>query len=214
MRHEPSDRKQSPQAKEWYETIFGAFHELTTDQILKDRETGDSNSIRFSREAQEVFVSWITNKENAIREGLYPRLLASHASKYTTLFASLSLIFHLIFFFEGKTEVSEEISVHAANLARKWCDYFFHHARRTLSESKPYPLAVRALALLISNGELKDGSSLSALHERKHLHLRDVKETREALEFLAGKKIVRLVGEGNAELIRINPHASTSQSSL
>jgi hypothetical protein len=201
------DRAPNAQAKEWYETIFSAFHGLTTDQILQDWKPGDSNAIRFSADAQEEFISWITVKENAIREGKYPRLLASHISKYTTLFASLALVFHIILVFEGKTEISHEISIHASRLARKWCDYLFHHARRTLTEVKSYPLPVRQLASLILKKEVADGILISDFEKLDSVHLRDQKSKRKALKFFEDKKLIRLDDSGPRQKIRINPYA-------
>ncbi|HYX32613.1 MAG TPA: DUF3987 domain-containing protein [Oligoflexus sp.] len=200
------DRGANPTAKEWYETIFGAFHELKTEDVIKDWQAGQSNSIRFSAEAQEVFIAWITEKENAIREGKYSRLLASHVSKYTTLFASLALVFHIVLFFEGKTEDPDQVSIHAAQLARKWCDYLFHHAHRTFSDIKSHPLPARSIAHQILIGEVKDGTLVSALQSQKNLHLHDAKERRKALKYLAEKKLIRVVGVGDAERIRVNPH--------
>lgn len=214
INHEPTmapwryvDCEANPEARQRYHSIFERFHSLSTGDIIAGWKPGDLNAIRFSREAQELFVAWMTEKENAIREGRFSQLLASHVSKYTTLFSSLALIFHLILYFEGKTERSDEISLHATSFARKWCEYLFHHALRTFSQVKPYPLPVRAIACLISNGGIKDSSPVSALQNGNYLHLQDPKQIRNALHFLVDKKLIRLHGSGVDERIYVNPHA-------
>jgi hypothetical protein len=201
------DRAPNPQAKSWYDTIFGAFHELRTDQILENWKPGESNAIRFDADAQDEFVSWITAKENAIREGEYPRLLASHISKYTTLYASLALVFHIILFFEGKTEISHEISIHASKLARKWCDYLFHHARRTLTDVKSYPLPVRQFASMVLNNQIKNGALLLDVERIKSLHWRNGRDRKKALKFFEEKKLIRIEESGRQQKIRFNPYS-------
>jgi hypothetical protein len=212
INHEPPlelwryvDNQKNEKARDLYFGIFEAFDEMTGTEILDNPNKGTVNAICFSAEAEKIFINWITAKENQIRQEGFPRALASHLSKYTSLFASLSLIFHLIFHFEGCGFDPTEIGVEATMLAKRWCDYLSAHAERTFLGKKSHPLAVRTLAKLILTGKLKDRTTTADILKGSHTHIPNEKALQQALKYLADRNIIRVESNQSTEIIRVNP---------
>lgn len=201
--HKPRNEK----AREFYHGIFNALHDMTTADIIPGYCEGFSNAICFSEKAEEIFFTWLDEKENEIREEGFPRILAAHLSKYTSLFASLSLIFHLVLYFEGACSDPNEIGEAATKLAKKWCDYLSAHARRTFLSLKSHPLAVRTLAKLILQRKIVDRTSFAEVLSGSYKHLPDEVALRQAVKYLADRQILRVERQGRCDLIRLNPRA-------
>lgn len=82
---------------------------------------------RFTPEAQQLFVDWLTELEDKLQgNDLHPALV-SHLAKYRSLMPSLALLFELA---DGGAET---VSLMHARQAAAWCDYLESHARRVYS---------------------------------------------------------------------------------
>jgi hypothetical protein len=204
------DRKPVEQAYELYEGLFEEFYRFKTSDIIPDWREGDSKAIPFSDDARAIFVPWLVEKENSIRDNDYPPVLASHYSKYTSLFCSLALIFHLILVFEEVTTDKWRVSKHAAELAKRWCDYLALHAHKTFSRSDSYyDPAVRSFANKIRSGDIIDGMTRRDIQNSGFPHLKSPKKLDRALEELCRLNVIKLEDSlersNGSKVIRINP---------
>jgi len=92
--------------------------------------------LRFSDEAQEVFIAWYEDLEFRIRRGDLGSLLAGHLSKYRSLMPSLAGLFEIasrrLGGFEGFDGGQEICRISTSNtvLAMRWCIYLEDHAHR------------------------------------------------------------------------------------
>lgn len=88
--------------------------------------------LRFSHEAQELFVDWLKELEEKVRGNeLHPALI-SHLSKYRKLMPALSLLFEMATQAVDAGE-AETVSLVHTQMAAAWCDYLESHARRVYS---------------------------------------------------------------------------------
>jgi putative DNA primase/helicase len=113
--------------------------------------------LRFCPDAQDLFVSWLSELEAKVRsDDLHPAL-RSHLSNYRSLMPSLAALFELAdrvihgsVGFVGSALGSLpviEVSLEHAQQAAGWCDYLETHARRMYScMTTPALLAARELA--------------------------------------------------------------------
>jgi DNA primase len=204
------DRKPVPEAYEIYERMFRAFHDFDTADIVANWKEGDPRIIKFSDEAREIFIPWLEEKENRLRESEYSPVLTSHYSKYTSLFCSLALIFHLVLVFEGTISEKNQISKLAAELAKRWCDYLSLHAHKTFSKSDSYyDPAVRSLASKIRSGGITDGMTKRDVQNSGFPHLKNPKKLERALDELCRLNVIKLEDSlersNGSKVIRINP---------
>jgi hypothetical protein len=87
----------------------------------------DPHRFRFSAEAQELFVAFITELEGKLHSrDVHPAML-SHLAKYRSLMPSLALLFEIA---DGGAEL---VSLSHARQAAAFCDYLESHARRVYS---------------------------------------------------------------------------------
>jgi len=117
------DRKPDPQAKERFSQLFYWLHglELGTD------ENGHPPAWRFTAEAQELFIEWMTEINLECRSGNLPPLMAEHLMKMPKTVGSLALLFALI---EGD---DGEVGKIATARALEWADFLRSHAERLYS---------------------------------------------------------------------------------
>ncbi len=204
------DRKPIPEAYEIYERMFRAFYDFDTQDFIPGWKDGDPRTIKFSDEAREIFIPWLEEKENRLREAEYSPVLTSHYSKYTSLFCSLALIFHLVLVFEGTTGDRAEISRIAAEMAKRWCDYLALHAHKTFSKSDSYyDPAVRSFASRIQSGGIVDGMSRRDIQSAGFPHLKNPKKLDRAIDDLCRLNVLKLEDSleraNGSKIIRINP---------
>jgi putative DNA primase/helicase len=83
--------------------------------------------LKFFEDAQLLFITWLTELEQKVRDGELHPALASHLAKYRSLMPALAAVFELTD--DGTAEVSLEHAKQAAEL----CDYLESHARRIYS---------------------------------------------------------------------------------
>ncbi|MVM36335.1 DUF3987 domain-containing protein [Spirosoma sp. HMF4905] len=116
---------------------------------------------RFDEQAQQVFKDWLVKWETQVLPN-ESGLLQEHFTKYRSLVPSLALIFHVLNCESNPVEASEApkrlVSIEAARMAIRWCEYLQSHARRiyglldTVSAT-----AAKELLRHLKKGDLKDG---------------------------------------------------------
>jgi putative DNA primase/helicase len=90
-------------------------------------DPSDPHRFRFSPDAQELFVAFLTELEGKLRStDLHPAMV-SHLAKYRSLMPALALLFEIG---DGGTE---SVSLRHAQQAAAFCDYLESHARRVYS---------------------------------------------------------------------------------
>ena len=112
------DRAPRPEAISNAQQIYHRLTHLDAAQPLR---------FRFDRDAQELFVAWLTDLEGKLRGvGLHPALV-SHLAKYRKLMPALALLFELA---DGSVE---NVSLEHARQSAAFCDYLESHGRRIYS---------------------------------------------------------------------------------
>ncbi len=84
--------------------------------------------MRFSEEAQELFISWLHELQEKLSNHDDSPVIREHFGKYRSLMPSLALQFHLIDIADGMS--SSPVSLSAAQMAADWCEYLESHSRR------------------------------------------------------------------------------------
>jgi len=160
----------------------------------------------FSMDAQHVFIDWLTELEEKIRNEENP-LMVEHLAKYRSLMPSLALIIHLIEVAAGnaKGDVSKKAALQAAG----WCVFLKLHARRIYGlVGDVNQRAAAELAEKIKKKKLQDGFSVRDVY-RNEWHLLNTKElTQAACEELIEANWLRkhISEEGKTrDLFFINP---------
>lgn len=128
-------------------------------------EHAETPAFRFSDDAQAVFVDWLTDLENRLRGADEHPILVEHLGKYRGLMPSLALIFHLVEIAAGAP--GGPVTLEAARLALRWCDYLEQHARRVYGlVIDAHSRAPAELAARVRKGQLRDGFSLRDVYRR------------------------------------------------
>ena len=86
----------------------------------------------FDDGAQCFFVAWFTQLETRLRFDRPEPRHARHLSRFRSLLPSLALIFHLIDSVDDGGEIArlQPVSLAAARMAARWCEYLERHAER------------------------------------------------------------------------------------
>ncbi len=170
--------------------------------------------LRYEDNAQAFFDEWRMDLEVTLRSNKIEHpALEAHLSKYRSLMPSLSLIFHLIDYCDGKTTKTNSISLHSAQLAAAWCSFLLEHAKRI------YGIAIRSeirkaktIANYLQKSNLPDPFTVRDIYRRGWSGLttpQDCSEPLELLEDLNWIKSSRLpsTNDGGRPTIiyRINP---------
>lgn len=111
------DRWPNTEAKNRAYKVFQQFAAIPYD--------GETQPIRFSREAQIIFNNWYSELMARVRgDGLSPQL-ESHLSKYPSLLPSIALVFHI-----AESCPDGAVGKNAVIRAIGWAEYLESHARR------------------------------------------------------------------------------------
>src|SRR5262249_15075557 len=91
--------------------------------------------LRFQPGAQKFFDQWREGLEKQLRSSEDNAAVEAHLSKYRSLMPTLALLFHLLDIADGRVQRHwqssvQDVSLEAAQLAVKWCDFLSDHARR------------------------------------------------------------------------------------
>ena len=113
------------------------------------QEEGDLPYLRFTPEAQVIFIEWRTELEHRLRGDSLAPMMESYLAKYRSLIPSLALLIHLADV--GYGPVSEDALTRACG----WGDYLESHARRIYAPAlSPDIEAAGDLAEHIRRGDL------------------------------------------------------------
>lgn len=168
-------------------------------------------ALRFSAEAQELFIAWLNDLMARVRtkEIKAAPAFGAHLGKYPSLFATLALLFHLVGVADGRTH--GPVSVDAAHLAADWCEFLEQHARKVYApELNGEVLAAHVLAEKIKQGQILDGQSLRDIYRRGWTELRTAEQVAGALAVLCQANWARVEllendGARPSEIIRLHP---------
>lgn len=145
------DRKPDPEAEQDY---HAAFQRLEALNIGTTREPA---LLRFSPEAQDLFIEWMTDLQCEARSGKLSEAFEAHLLKMPKTISSLALIFQIL---SGDVR---EIEQPALLQALAWADYLHSHALRLYACGT---VAAETAALLI----LDRRSSLPASFTLRDVH--------------------------------------------
>ncbi len=128
---------------------------------LLELDAKNPRRLRFTSDAQELFVTWLSELEEKLRSGeLHPALI-SHLSKYRKLMPALSLLFELAAQAADGRGV-DTVSLEHAKMAAGWCEYLEPQARRVYScIVSPQMRAARELADKIKKRQIGVNGSFS-----------------------------------------------------
>ena len=111
--------------------------------------------MRFSEEAQELFIAWLHELQEKLSNPDDSPVIREHFGKYRSLMPSLALQFHLIDIADGMS--SGPVSLSAAQMAADWCEYLESHSRRIYGMAEDITArAAGSLAKKILAGKLDD----------------------------------------------------------
>jgi Protein of unknown function (DUF3987) len=164
-------------------------------QRLAGMDVASPLRLKFARDAQTLFVDFLTDLENRIRGNDLSPAMKAHLSKYRSLMPSLALLFTLA---DGQTDC---VPLEQAKRAAAWCEYLETHARRVYaSSSPPEQDAARTLARHLAKGwKAREGRfTLRDVYRNQWAGLGKTDEARKALEVLLEWEWVRLAASGEA----------------
>ena len=118
-----TDRAANPNARARYYKAF----EYLQDLDLPGSREDDPPCLRFTTEAQALFIEWMEDLHAEARGDDIPEAMQSHLLKMPKTVAGLALLFELL---EGGTEAVGEM---ATGRALGWGDYLRGHANRLYS---------------------------------------------------------------------------------
>jgi hypothetical protein len=122
------DRPPNPAIEAQVSRIFETLVELDAANPLR---------FRFSADAQELFIAWLTDLEAKLRSSDLHPALVSHLSKYRKLMPALALLFELADRVGAGTDFTNSsdlrVTLDHAKQAAAFCEYLESHAGRIYS---------------------------------------------------------------------------------
>lgn len=190
------------------------FERLANLEPLKiGADPGDLGSppfLRFSPDAQGVFIDWRIELENRIRskEMEATPAFGQHMAKYRKLVPALALLFHLVEAVD--TGSNGPVSLPALKLALAWAEFLELHAKKLYAaELRRGAAAAQALSERILAGAVKDCMTVRDLVRREWSGLRTSGRVYEAVEILQRHFWLRCeeidTGGRPSEVIRLHP---------
>ena len=116
------DRAPNQQAKEKYYAVFEMLHELHFNALSEE-----PYYFRFTDGAQQLFIAWMKEIQDAARNPDIHPALESHMLKMPQTIAGLALLFEII---DGGRNA---VGIEATAQALEWADYLLSHAKRLYS---------------------------------------------------------------------------------
>ncbi len=173
------DRTPDLKARQDAYAVFERLDNVDPATIGAKQEDGDLPYLRFTPDAQELFVEWRTELELRIRRDDEPPLIEAHLAKYRSLVPSLALLIHLADVGHGS------VGATALRRACAWAEYLESHARRIYAPALlPAGAAAHALAKRLRAGELASGFTLRNIYMKGWHHLSSREEAQEAVDLL------------------------------
>lgn len=135
--------------------------------------------LRFSDDAQQLFLRWLLDHENRLRNDDLPECMEAHLGKYPSLVPSLALITHLS---EGN---SGPVDLTSTTKAIAWAKYLEAHAKRLYAPIVGADfVSARALAKKIETKKLPEKFSLREVYRHGWANLTSAEEVRLAADVL------------------------------
>ncbi len=160
------DRRPDQEARERAYRIYARLDRLDADTLGVTQESSSGIPfLRFSKDAQELFNNWLVELEERLRSGeIETPAFESYLAKFRSLMPSLSLLFHLAEWADGKT-TGDGIPKESATQAAAWCDFLEAHARKIYAGAiHPGVESAHALAKRIETGEVRDGDTVREIY--------------------------------------------------
>jgi hypothetical protein len=133
--------------------------------------------LRFSDEAQALYIEWFTKLMLRLREGNEPPHMESHLAKYPALAARLALTLHLADHDKGP------VSAASLTKALGWCEFLEPHARRIYSPAADDGVAA-AYLIVAKRDKLRDGFTARDIYRRAWSGLSRTQTVAEGLSIL------------------------------
>jgi len=135
--------------------------------------------LKFDKQAQDMFIKWLSGLEAWLRKGNKHSAIESHFSKYRKLIPCLALLDHLI---RGN---SGPIKLESVEVAIKWHAYLANHAKRAYAVVTASAMdSAKTLCDKISRSALVDGFTVRDIYRKGWTGLTTQKEAQEAVEVL------------------------------
>ncbi len=123
------DRAPNQQAKAKYNAVFQTLYNLNFNSI-----DGEPCLFRFTNEAQQLFITWMKEIQDAARRSEIHPALESHMLKMPQTIAGLALLFEII---DGGRDI---VGITATIRALNWTKYLLSHANRLYSIATNFSL--------------------------------------------------------------------------
>ncbi len=186
-------------------TAYQVFKQLADWRPKKETEPDEMPVLRFTPEAQTIFIEWLTELEQEIRSDDIHPAIESHLSKYRSLIPSPALIIHL-------TENGEQTPVGETALLKAcaWSDYLKSHAERIYGMGVDAErVNAKAIVNKIKQQKLLDGFTPRLVQKGGWSGLSSMDDIRKALCMLCEMGFLReevlLTGGLTSIRYRINP---------
>jgi len=208
-------------------TAYVVFERISNIPVIRGAAQDDDGKLylRFSPEAQELFVEWYSDLRREILSGAFDHpAIEAHAAKYAKLMPALALIFEVVNGASGGRAFDGfvgSVSKDSAEIAAAWCDFLLSHAKRIyglgLASASTY---ARAIAFRLQAGDLTDkdekgklkGFTARDIYYRGWSGLTTAESVKEPLDLLEHLGWIRggLVSDGGrpATRYKINPRSS------
>jgi len=181
------DYVDAPPSEESAETIRRLFCQLW--QLPSE----SPRLLKFEPDAQELFVTWLSELEREVRSGELPDCMTAHLAKYRSLMPTLAALFALAAWAAGEDgEDGETIGVEHARRAAAWCAYLRSHAERVYGAVLGEKIqAARRLLGHLRAGRLGQRFSLRDVYRPQWSGLTTAAEARAACETLCERSWLR-----------------------
>ena len=201
----------SPTNNKELQLVSKVFKSLETIDYQKYKleidDVDDIPYIRFSMDAQQLYIKWATNLERRILKGdIRPEILG-HLSKYRSLMPTLALIFHLIDqSVLPPNKIKSKVQISSIKRAIYWCKYLEGQLYKIYENiNTPHLTSAHALLDKIHYGKVNEGDSVRDIYRNQWSKLNSSEQVRNAISLLEDYNYVRLVDSGSKKIISINP---------
>ncbi len=161
--------------------VFDRIAEMDGNMFGGSTDHWDEDSVpylRFTPEAQEIFASWMVEKENRLKRSKEVPAIEAHLTKFRSLVPSLALLIHIA------DEKDGDVGVESLNRALKWETYLKSHARKIYANGQKS--TARLIADKILDGKLESHFNVRMdLKQKGWAGLTDSETIDKALEQLA-----------------------------
>ncbi|KTD36536.1 hypothetical protein Lnau_1520 [Legionella nautarum] len=167
------DRAPNQQAKAKYNAVFQTLYNLNFNSI-----DGEPCLFRFTNEAQQLFITWMKEIQDAARSSEIHPALESHMLKMPQTIAGLALLFEII---DGGYDA---VGIKATARALEWADYLLSHAKRLYSLAINHSLDGARL-ILERKSKLDDPLTARTIQRKGWSGLNSIDDVNDALNWLS-----------------------------